>query len=71
MAFMDGCESKYRTPVPEDRVCPVCGKEVEVFTNRGRIVEDAVCPCGYVFKAEEQEPFVHVDMSLRQKNRNL
>ena len=54
MAFMDGCESKYRTPVSEDRICPVCGKEVEVFTNRGRIVEDAVCPCGYVFKAEEQ-----------------
>ncbi len=55
MAVMEGCESQYRTPVPEDRTCPVCGKEVEVFTNRGRIVEDAVCPCGYVFKAEEQE----------------
>lgn len=56
MAVMEGCESQYRTPVPEDRTCPVCGKEVEVFTNRGRIVEDAICPCGYVFKAEEQEP---------------
>lgn len=53
MAVMDGCESKYRTPVLEDRVCPVCGREVEVTTNQGKIVEDAACPCGYVFKAEE------------------
>ncbi|MGI6069231.1 MAG: hypothetical protein ACOYBE_02280 [Blautia sp.] len=56
MSVMDGCESKFRTPEPEDRVCPVCGKTVEVFTMRGRITEDAVCPCGYVFKAEEIEP---------------
>lgn len=53
MAVMDGCESKYRTPVLEDRVCPVCGKEVEVMTNQGKIMEDAACSCGYVFKAEE------------------
>lgn len=56
MAIMDGCESKYRTPVVEERVCPECGKEVEVFTNRGRIVEDAQCSCGHVFQAEEIEP---------------
>ena len=40
MAVMDGCEAQYRTPVPEERVCPQCGKEVEVFTNRGRVIED-------------------------------
>lgn len=49
MAVLDGCESKYRTPVPEERTCPKCGKIVEVFTVRGRIMEDAKCPCGYVF----------------------
>ena len=53
MAVMDGCEAKYKTPVPEDRICPKCGNEVEVFTSRGRIIEDTACPCGYVFKAEE------------------
>lgn len=56
MAAMDGCESKYRTPVPEEKICPKCGKEVEVFTSRGRITEEATCECGYVFQAEEIQP---------------
>lgn len=56
MAVMDGCESKYRTPVPEDRTCPKCGKEVEVFTSRGRIVQETACECGYVFQPEEPQP---------------
>lgn len=58
MAILEGCESKYRTPVPEDRTCPQCGKLVEVFTNRGRIIEDSVCECGYVFQAEEADSIV-------------
>ena len=29
---MTGCEEKYKTPVLEERKCPVCGDEVEVFT---------------------------------------
>ena len=33
MAVMDGCESQRRTAVLEDRICPKCGKEVEVFTT--------------------------------------
>lgn len=53
MAILEGCEGKYRTPVPEERVCPVCGREVEVFASQGRIVEDTTCECGYVFQAEE------------------
>lgn len=56
MAVMDGCESKYRTPVPEERVCPKCGKEVEVFTVHGRITQDTTCECGYVFETEEAQP---------------
>ncbi|MDO5134861.1 MAG: hypothetical protein Q4D55_02305 [Eubacteriales bacterium] len=58
MAILEGCESKYRTPVPEDRICPQCKKPVEVFTSRGRIVEDSVCECGYVFHAEEADSIV-------------
>ncbi len=54
MAIMDGCESKHKTPTLEERVCPTCGASVEVFTRRGRVIEDAACECGYVFKAEEQ-----------------
>lgn len=56
MAIMDGCESKHRTPISEDRICPNCGKEVEVFTKHGRIIEDTPCDCGYVFKEEESQP---------------
>ena len=54
MAIMDGCESKHKTPTLEERVCPTCGASVEVFTRRGRVMEDTACECGYVFKAEEQ-----------------
>lgn len=58
MAVMDGCEAKFITPVPEERTCPVCGEEVELFTRKSRIIEDTPCPkCGYVFHAEkEPEP---------------
>jgi len=56
MSVMDGCESQHRTSVIEERVCPECGKEVEVFTSRGKITEDTACDCGYVFKAEEAVP---------------
>ena len=34
MSVMDGCESQHRTSVIEEKVCPKCGKEVEVFTSR-------------------------------------
>lgn len=54
MAVMDGCESKHITPIPEERICPKCGETVEVFTRKGRIIEDAVCTCGHVIQAEEQ-----------------
>ena len=54
MSVLDGCEAQTMTPIPEDRVCPKCGREVEGFTKKGRIIEDVTCECGYVFKAEEQ-----------------
>lgn len=52
MSVAEGCEAKYKTPVLEERVCPECGETVEVFTRRGRIVEDTPCDCGYVFREE-------------------
>ena len=55
MSAIDGCEAKYRTPVPEDRICPKCGKPIEVFTVRGRVTEDAECECGYVIKADDPD----------------
>lgn len=55
MAVLDGCEAEFKTPVPEERICPQCGKEMEVFTVKGRVVEDAVCECGYVIKAQDPD----------------
>lgn len=53
MAVLDGCESKFRTPEPEDMVCPKCVRTVEVFTLKGRITEDTPCECGYVFEHQQ------------------
>ena len=50
MSVLGGCEEKNKTPVLEERVCPNCGDEVEVFTVKGRVMEDFVCKCGYVFQ---------------------
>lgn len=54
MHILGGCEEKNRTPVLEERICPVCGEEVEVFTVQGRLVDEFVCDCGHVFPKEEQ-----------------
>ena len=43
MAVMDGCEGSAKTWQLEERACPQCGEEIEVYTSRGRVVEDAVC----------------------------
>lgn len=51
-----GCQDKHKTPILEIKTCPQCGEEIEVFTHYGRIIEDSVCDCGYVMKA--QEPLV-------------
>ena len=55
MAVLDGCESKFRTPEPEERVCPKCGKAGEGFTIRGKVIEEVKCDCGYVFEAQEPD----------------
>ena len=47
-----GCEDKNKTPIPEERICPQCGGEIEVFLIKGRVMEDTACGCGYVIKAE-------------------
>lgn len=49
---LTGCEEKYKTPVLEERRCPQCGEDVEVFTRKGKIVGEHACECGYVFKEE-------------------
>lgn len=54
MGVLGGCEEKNKTPVLEERVCPGCGKKVEVFTVNGRLIDDFSCTCGYVFPHEEQ-----------------
>ena len=55
MAVMDGCEGGNKTWVLEERECPQCKAEMDVYTSRGRVGEDAVCSkCGYVIKAQEQ-----------------
>lgn len=58
MAVLEGCEGQRRTPVLEERKCPKCGADMEVFTVRGRIVEDAACDCGYVLKADPPETVI-------------
>ena len=47
MSVAYGCEDKNRTPVLEERACPKCGADMEVFLINGRIAEDSVCKCGY------------------------
>ncbi len=53
MAIHIGCEENRKTPILEERSCPVCGEIVEVFTRDGRPIDDFPCDCGYVFSAEE------------------
>ena len=49
-----GCKGKTKIPTIEERICPVCGEEIEVFVKLGRIDEDAKCDkCGYILKADE------------------
>lgn len=53
MSVMDGCESKNRTPILQEKICPKCGETIEIYTVKSRMIEDAVCDCGYVLKADE------------------
>lgn len=52
MPVIETCPTKRNYPEPEDRVCPKCGKTVEVFVSGGKITEDVTCDCGYVFHKE-------------------
>ena len=53
MAVHDGCKSGKKTAKLEERICPVCGEDMDVFLLNGRIIEDSICVCGYVIKADE------------------
>ncbi|MFR3030086.1 MAG: hypothetical protein ACLTNO_01635 [Blautia sp.] len=55
MAVFEGCEGGNKTWALEERGCPQCGAEMDVYTSSGRIVEDSVCSkCGYTIKDQEQ-----------------
>jgi len=54
MSILGGCEEKNKTPILEERICPHCGDEVEVFSVKGRLIDDFTCSCGYVFQKEIQ-----------------
>ena len=40
MSVLGGCEEKNKTPVLEERVCPNCGDEVEVFQKEQQIISE-------------------------------
>ena len=43
--MMDGCQGKPRTPTIIEKVCPVCGSEIELFS----IDSEMACEkCGFV-----------------------
>ena len=43
--MMDGCQGKPRTPTIIEKVCPVCGSEIEMFS----IDSEMACEkCGFV-----------------------
>ena len=54
MSILGGCEEKNKTPILEERVCPKCGNEVEVFAVKVRLIDDFTCDCGYIFQKEAQ-----------------
>lgn len=67
MAVFEGCEGNSKTWDLEERKCPKCGEEMDVYTYKGRVVEDSICgKCGYVLKAQEQ---VVPGLKKRKKNK--
>lgn len=54
MAVMDGCESQHRTSVIEERVCPKCGKEVEVFTSAESLQKILSAPAAMYFRQRKR-----------------
>ena len=43
--MMDGCQGKPRTPTIIEKICPVCGNEIEMFS----IDSEMACEhCGFV-----------------------
>ena len=53
MSVLNSCEDNKRTPVLKEVTCPQCGNIIEIYTVQARMIEDAVCDCGYVLKADE------------------
>lgn len=43
--MMDGCQGKPRTPTIIEKICPVCGNEIEMFSIDSEMACDH---CGFV-----------------------
>ena len=57
MAILDGCGAKSWTPTLEEKACPTCAAEEEVFTKDGIVTEEVKCPkCGLVIEAGKPFP---------------
>lgn len=57
MAILDGCSGKSWTPTVQERPCPTCGEDLEVFTKDGVVTEEVTCPkCGLVIEAGKAFP---------------
>lgn len=57
MSVLGGCEEKNKTPVLDERVCPNCGDEVEVFTVKGRLIDDFACVCVGIYSIRRSRLF--------------
>lgn len=53
MSVIDGCLGKYRTPLLEEKRCPVCHTQMEIFSRAGQTVATSICPgCGYTVEVD-------------------
>ena len=43
--IMDGCQGKPRTPTIREKICPVCGNTIEIFSTDTQVTCDR---CGFV-----------------------
>ena len=69
MSVLGGCEEKNKTPVLDERVCPNCGDEVEVFTVKGRLIDDFACVCVGIYSIRRSRLFRRSGIAMLRKRR--